>query len=219
MSGLTIQELTIPASVDDADASDFVEMTRVRNEIEAATVGSFDLAYTSRELLPAWQDPDQPKRLFVAKVDGRIVGRAVHEAQLGTDVKSAWLEVEVASAHRRRGIGGALYDTVAAVAAHEGRTILQAFTLHPNRVRVGAARGRRRPLPARARVSPRAGRTDEPPHAADRRGRLSTATGVLAGVLGGPDARAPPRRPRRAERGHEHRPPAGRHGLAAGGVG
>lgn len=130
MSGLTIQELTIPASVDDVDADDFIEMTRVRNEIEAETVGSFDLAYTPRELLPAWRDPDEPKRLFVAKVDGRIVGRAVHEAQLGTDVKSAWLEVEVASGHRRRGIGGALYDTVAGIAAHEGRTILQAFTVH-----------------------------------------------------------------------------------------
>ena len=130
MSGLTIEELAIPASIDAANAGDFIEMTRVRNKIEADTVGSFDLAYTPQELLPAWQDPDQPKRLFVARVDGRIVGRAVHEAQTGEEVRSAWLEVEVAPAHRGRGIGGALYDTVAGIAAHEGRTILQAFTLH-----------------------------------------------------------------------------------------
>ncbi len=130
MSGLTIEELAIPESVDDADAGDFVEMTRVRNEIEADTVGSFDLAFTPRELLPAWLDPDEPKRLFVARVDGRIVGRAVHEAQTGEEVRSAWLEVEVAPAHRGRGIGGALYDTVAGIATDEGRTILQAFTVH-----------------------------------------------------------------------------------------
>ncbi len=130
MSRLTIEELTIPASVDDADAGDFVEMTRVRNEIEADTAGSFDLACTPRELLPAWQDTDEPKRLFVARVDDRIVGRAVHEAQTGDEVRSAWLEVEVAPSHRRRGIGAALYDTVAAIAIGEGRTILQAFTLH-----------------------------------------------------------------------------------------
>jgi len=130
MSGLTIAELAIPASVDDADAGDFIEMTRVRNEIEADTVGSFDLSCTPRELLPAWQDPDEPKRLFVARVAGRIVGRAVHEVQIGEEVKSAWLEVEVAAAHRRRGIGGALFDTVAGIATGEGRTILQAFTLH-----------------------------------------------------------------------------------------
>jgi len=130
MSRLTIEELAIPASVDDADAGDFVEMTRVRNEIEADTSGTFDLAYTPRELLPAWQDTDEPKRLFVARIDGRIVGRAVHEVQSGEGVRSAWLEVEVAPVHRRHGIGGALYDTVAGIATGEGRTILHAFTLH-----------------------------------------------------------------------------------------
>lgn len=130
MRGLIIEELAIPASIDDADAGDFVEMTRVRNKIEADSVGSFDLAFTPRELLPAWQDPDEPKRLFVARADGRIVGRAVHEVQRGEDVRSAWLAVEVASSHRRRGIGGVLYDTVAGIATGEGRTILQAFTLH-----------------------------------------------------------------------------------------
>lgn len=44
----TIEELTIPETVDD----DFAEMVRVRNEIEAAAVGNWDLAIEPAELFP-----------------------------------------------------------------------------------------------------------------------------------------------------------------------
>lgn len=126
----TIEEMAIPASVDAEDAADFIEMTRVRNEIEADIVGNFDLAYTPTELLPAWQNPDEPKRIFVARIDGRIVGRAVHELQSGAGVASAWLAVEVLPTARRRGVGEALHERVVAIAVAEGRSVLQSYTLH-----------------------------------------------------------------------------------------
>jgi len=130
MSETMIEEMAIPASIDAPDATDFIEMTLVRNEVEADIVGNFDLAYTPTELLPAWQNPDEPKRIFVARINGRIVGRAAHELQSGDNVVSAWLAVEVLPSARRLGIGEALHDRVVAIAVDEGRSVLQSFTLH-----------------------------------------------------------------------------------------
>ncbi|MBC7518931.1 MAG: GNAT family N-acetyltransferase [Microbacteriaceae bacterium] len=134
-----INELAIPANLaaeippgssPSSPAADFIEMTRVRNEIEAEMVGSDDLAVEPGELLPGWLDHYSPKRLFVARVDGRIVARGIHEAQSGDSVRSAWLSVEVLSAYRRQGIGTALHRRVAEIARSEGRTVLQSFVLH-----------------------------------------------------------------------------------------
>jgi len=70
-----ISPLVIPATVD----SDFAEMVRVRNEIEADAVGNYDLAYEPAELLPMWQRNWEHKVMNVARVDGRIVARAIYE--------------------------------------------------------------------------------------------------------------------------------------------
>jgi GNAT superfamily N-acetyltransferase len=123
----TIDELTIPATIDDSpEAADFIEMVRVRNEIEAETVGNYDLSYEPAELLPGWQRSWEPKRLFVARVEGRIVARAIYEIE-PEESPTAWLSVEVLSAHRRQGIGTALFETLAALCASSNRTILQAY--------------------------------------------------------------------------------------------
>jgi hypothetical protein len=45
MTAFTIDELPIPATIDAPDAADFIEMTEVRNAIEADTVGCRELAY------------------------------------------------------------------------------------------------------------------------------------------------------------------------------
>jgi len=128
---MNIEELTIPAAIDDSpEAAAFSEMVRVRNEIEADTVGNYDLAYEPAELLPGYQRKSEPKRLFVARVDGRIVARAIYETE-GDASSTAWLAVEVLRSHRRRGIGGALYERLAELGAAEGRTTLQAYVVQP----------------------------------------------------------------------------------------
>ncbi len=130
MSAFTIDELVIPASVEHPDAVGFIEMTHVRNEIEADTVGNRDLCYEPAELLPHWQDPYQPKTCLVARVDGRIVARAIYEAPIEADARDAWLSIEVLPAFRRRGIGAALYERLAAMCAADGRLIQQGYFLH-----------------------------------------------------------------------------------------
>ena len=130
MTAFTIEQLVIPASIDAPDAADFIEMTHVRNEIEADVVGNGDLCYEPGELLPHWQDPYQPQRLLVARVDGHIVARAIYEAPLSDGSTEAWLSIEVLPDFRRRGIGSALYGTLTGFAAADGRTVIQSYVMH-----------------------------------------------------------------------------------------
>lgn len=130
MADFDIDELLAPHTLDGAAGSDFVEMTQVRNDIEAAAVGNYDLAMAPEELLPEYHNPYEPKRMFVARVNGRIVGRSVHELQSGDDVRSAWLHAEVLPEYRRRGIGTALYERVLQIALADKRQVLQAFAHH-----------------------------------------------------------------------------------------
>lgn len=131
MVGFTIDELAIPESLDKPGGADFIEMTELRNQIEAETIGSRDLSYAPAELLPHWQDPYSPQRLLLARVDGQIVGRAVYEAPISPGSKEVWLEVEVLAPFRRRGIGSALYDAVLKLALEDGRSAIQGYILHP----------------------------------------------------------------------------------------
>jgi len=130
MTAFTIDELPIPATLDGAGGADFVEMTRARNEIEAGIVGSYDLAYEPAELLPNWQNPYNPQRLLLPRVDGRIVGRGIYQAPIEEGSRDAWLSVEVLPEFRRRGIGSALYDRLVAMAREQGRTVLQCYIVH-----------------------------------------------------------------------------------------
>lgn len=131
MSDVTIEELKIPKSLDDAQGTAFTELTEVANEIDAAAIGNYDLAYSPTEMLPSFQSSYEPTRTFVARVDGRIVGWALHELQSGDAVRSAWLHADVLPAFRRRGIGSALYDRVEAIAAADKRAVAHSQVFHP----------------------------------------------------------------------------------------
>ena len=120
-------EVHIPASVDDADAADFIGAMDVRNVVETATYGSAEMAFLPAELLTGWHDQlSRPSRLFAVRIDGRIVGRAVFETQTN-EAETAWLVVEVLPHYRGRGVGGALADRVESLAADGGRTKLLTF--------------------------------------------------------------------------------------------
>ncbi|MEO6504541.1 MAG: GNAT family N-acetyltransferase [Terrimesophilobacter sp.] len=130
MSDFTIDELTVPASVESAEAADFIQMSRVRNEIEALALGTHELAYEPAELLPDFHDPYQPQRVLLARVDGTVVGCGGYEAPLEEGSVQAWLRVEVLPQFRCRGIGGTLYERLVELAADDGRTTLQAELVH-----------------------------------------------------------------------------------------
>jgi len=142
-TSFAIEELSIPSTIDGPDAADFVEMVKVRNAIETALLGSDALGCTPGELLPAYLAQDfEPKRIFVARVDGRLVGRSVMQWSIADGTSSTWVSAEVLEDFRRRGIGSALFDRVQELALDAGRPTLQAEALHTS-----APGGERLPSP------------------------------------------------------------------------
>lgn len=127
---LTIEELSIPANLEHPGGADFTEMVDMRNAIEVEILGTDDLTVTARELLPFYLDPFAPKRVFLARFGGRIIGRGVYEWQPEEGAPAAFFEVQVASGFRRRGVGTALLGVIEGVAADDGLRVLQSWSAH-----------------------------------------------------------------------------------------
>ncbi len=121
MADFTIDELTIPDTLDGPVAADFIRAIEVGNEVEAIGYGTPDLAYEPDEELPIFHNPHEPQRMLVARVDGQIVARATHETTVGDDADTSWLATEVLPAFRGRGIGTALADAVEQIARDAGK--------------------------------------------------------------------------------------------------
>lgn len=130
----TIEDLTIPHSIDDAGAEPFIEMVAVRNEIEKGILGTTALSVTPAGILPYFGDtPQRLRRHSVIRVDGRIAGRALLTLPMVAGATEARLHVEVLPEHRGQGIGTALLERLEADASTYGRTALQADPPHTSR--------------------------------------------------------------------------------------
>jgi GNAT superfamily N-acetyltransferase len=126
----TIDELVIPATLDGSPAArDFEESVEARNAAEAFVTGTDELAYPAAELLPGWQKSlHEPRRLFGARVDGRVVARGCYETRSeGDAANTAWLQVQVHPDFTGRGIGRALADTVEATAVAAGKEQIHVY--------------------------------------------------------------------------------------------
>jgi GNAT superfamily N-acetyltransferase len=131
-AGLELRPLRIPASLDDADAADFVEMTRVRNLIYLEISGHDDDRISPAELLPAYAPgPNEIRLVWVPVHEGRIVGRLGIDIPLEEGSRVAFLRVELLREAQGLGIGTAGYRLLEDVAREHGRTILQGWVEHP----------------------------------------------------------------------------------------
>lgn len=127
----TIEELAITDPMSDAAYAAFDESVTMRNAIEAELVGSWALAVTTDELLPTYQDTIYEQyRLWLARIDGRVVGRGVLSWSLTEETSVAWVHAEVASEHRGMGIGSELLRIEEAEARALGKTTLQGGATH-----------------------------------------------------------------------------------------
>lgn len=150
MTGFAIEEVAVPRSPDSVDAADFAATVEVHNAVEADSYGTDELGYTAAEVLPGWLDRDyEPKRLFAARVDGRIVARAVYETLASDPSRTAWLELQVLPDFRRRGIGSALADLLESIAQGESRSKLIVYAASRQNP------GERLPAPTRFGAVPR----------------------------------------------------------------
>lgn len=127
----TIDELPIPDSAEDPGYPAFAELIDVRNAVQTHTLGTDAFNTTATESLPWYQDQTyDPHRVFVARVEGRIVGRGVYNWSAEPGASIAWLNVEVLPAFRGHGIGTALADHVEALAAVDDRRSSQVYATH-----------------------------------------------------------------------------------------
>lgn len=125
--------LTIPASMDASDADEFREFTRVRNKVYREIAGTDDDDLTPEELLPHYQpSPEEIRYVWVAVVDGEIVGRVSVDLPLEEGSRAAFWLIELLRAHQGRGIGTAGYRLIEEKAREHGRTVLQSWTRHPD---------------------------------------------------------------------------------------
>jgi len=123
MESITITEVSIPEALDAPDAAEFLACVEVRNAVNRHDSGSDDNTFTAAELLPGWQKTAfEPKRLFAARLDGRLVGRGIYETRTEEAADTAWLYVEVLPDARGHGVGEALAQHLEAEALGEGRT-------------------------------------------------------------------------------------------------
>lgn len=118
---MRIHELEIPESVGAPGWHDFVVAMGIHFGNEALSYGTDELAFAPTESLPVWLDQtNQPKRLFVARNDERIIGVARYEAEPGDNPKTAWLMVDVLPGERDAGVGAALSAKLQGVATTDG---------------------------------------------------------------------------------------------------
>jgi GNAT superfamily N-acetyltransferase len=128
VAAFEIEQLPIPETLDGEGGADFVASIEARNASEIAGYGTDEVGFPPAELLPFWHDPNEPKVLWGARVDGVIVARAVHEWQLD-DASVGWMDLHVHPDFRRRGIGRALADTVEEHARSLERSRLIAYAV------------------------------------------------------------------------------------------
>lgn len=122
MSGYTIDEIAIPATLDAPGADEYVEAMRVAGAVFADAFGSVDFDLDPAEELPQYQNPFEPRRIIAVRVDGPIVGVATTQTHAGDDADTSWITVLVRPEFRRRGIGTALADRAERLIAAAGRT-------------------------------------------------------------------------------------------------
>lgn len=132
----TVVELPVPATPDGPDAWALRGMVDVGNTVLHDAWGHGDWDQTAHEVLTKLRHQEYYRRvrlLAVAVRDGvpqpaDVLGYAGIELPLLDNTSTAWVGVDVHPDHRRRGIGGALYDAALARVRAEGRTIVQAST-------------------------------------------------------------------------------------------
>lgn len=143
----TVQEVPVPATLDDADAWLLLGANRVRTAGVVDVWGSTDLADSPQAELAEVRDGDAERTVRLVVVDdsaaepGDPVASVIGTASIGLPVRdnrhSAFVTIDVLAAHRRRGVATALLDAAAAVAREDGRTLLMTHTAD----RVEAAAG------------------------------------------------------------------------------
>lgn len=128
---MTIAPLTVPRTLDDADAADFLAYGELNRRICDEAVGLPDLAPDAAQMLPAWHDStDTLQTGFVARLDDEIVGMITVSYPQEAEAHAAEIDMLVPAEHWGRGIEDALLARAEEEARRRGRSVLQIWSLH-----------------------------------------------------------------------------------------
>ena len=131
LTGIEFRPITIPQSLDSADAADFIAMVDARNRTYREIAGHDDHTMTPAELLPSYRPDEYELRvLWLAVRDGEPVGRVGVDIPLEEGSKAAFWFVELLASTHGQGIGTAAYALVEQTAREHGRTVLQSWAQH-----------------------------------------------------------------------------------------
>jgi GNAT superfamily N-acetyltransferase len=131
-SALEFRRVTPPASIDDADAEDFVRTVEIRNQVYREISRHDDNAMTPAELLPLYQPDVHARRLLWLVVSGgRPVGRVGLDIPLEAGSRSTYVLIELLRDVWGQGIGTAAQELLERAARAEGRSVLQTWAEHP----------------------------------------------------------------------------------------
>jgi GNAT superfamily N-acetyltransferase len=126
-----IEELTVPDGPGSPDYQAYCQSLDVRNRNESDVLGDAAPYVDPVEALPYFQDQEQTvKRLFVARLNGEVVGQALLEYSRYGDYRVGWAFGGVLANARHRGVGTALFDVVEREVYASGCTVCQSFVLH-----------------------------------------------------------------------------------------
>lgn len=127
-----LRPLTIPETVDAADAGDFLEMARIRNLVYREISGHDDHRLAPEALLPFCRSDEYEHRLmWLVLVESVVVGRVSVGLPLEGGSRVAFWFIELRRDVWGRGIGAAAYDLVERTAREHGRSVLQSWAEHP----------------------------------------------------------------------------------------
>jgi GNAT superfamily N-acetyltransferase len=127
----TIEEITVPDSIDGSGGEVFKEYATVRNAVEAHTVGTDLLAMSLPDVWAEYRDnPHRARRHFAVWQDGAIIRRGIITTRPHSPEAGAHLMVDILPAFRRAGVGSTLLETVEAAAVNAGAAVLKVNVPH-----------------------------------------------------------------------------------------
>jgi GNAT superfamily N-acetyltransferase len=125
----TLHPLALPARADAADAGDFRELSRVRNDVYRSLTGRTEQDLAPEALLPLLRSrAERTTVVWAVRVDGEMVGRAVVDIPHEDGSRVAIASVEIHPRVWGRGIGSAIVPHIEAVAREHGRSVIQNWT-------------------------------------------------------------------------------------------
>jgi GNAT superfamily N-acetyltransferase len=120
-------------------AAEFRECHALRVAHELAVWGNLDRCPTLDEAVEYWRGNEYEERhLYLARLGSEIVGTCSVTLPLRENFHTAGIDVLIAPARRRQGLGRALLDHAEAVARSRGRTSLDAYHEVPMKVTEGS---------------------------------------------------------------------------------